>query len=108
MGFGTWICWLLFNQEEYVLIYLSVSSGSRLRFISLSIDVQGDRFVKSGSWDSIHIVEVTDNKTSATYKLTTTVMLGMNVDKQEVGEATWSGSLTRQVRLFPYSLTTFT
>lgn len=62
-------------------------------------NVQGDRFVKSGSWDSIHIVEVTDNKTSATYKLTTTVMLGMNVDKQEVGEATWSGSLTRQTEV---------
>jgi hypothetical protein len=55
--------------------------------------------VKSGSWDSIHIVEVTDNKTSATYKLTTTVMLAMHVDKQEVGETNWSGSLTRQVRL---------
>lgn len=63
--------------------------------------MEGDRFVKSGCWDSIHIVEVTEssNKTSATYKLTTTVMLSMNVDKQEVGETNWSGTLTRQVFL---------
>jgi capping protein beta len=55
--------------------------------------------VKSGSWDSIHIVEVNEasNSKSATYKLTTTVMLNMHVDKQEVGETNWSGTLTRQV-----------
>lgn len=57
-------------------------------------------FVKKGGWDSIHIVEVVpnpDNK-SATYKLTTTVMLNMSVDNREVGDTNLSGSVTRQVR----------
>lgn len=55
--------------------------------------------MKSGSWDSIHVVEAVEanNKTSATYKLTTTIMLSMSVEKQEVGETLLSGSLTRQV-----------
>lgn len=59
--------------------------------------------MKSGSWDSIHVVEVieSENKSRATYKLTTTVMLNMVVDKPEVGETNWSGTLTRQVP--PYS-----
>ena len=55
--------------------------------------------MKSGCWDSIHVVEAVEasNKTSATYKLTTTIMLSMSVEKQEVGETLLSGSLTRQV-----------
>jgi capping protein beta len=68
--------------------------------------VEGDRYVKSGSWDSIHVVEAVEanNKTSATYKLTTTIMLSMSVERQEVGETLLSGSLTRQVRLFHFFL----
>lgn len=64
----------------------------------LPTDVSGDRYVQSGSWDSIHVVEATEaeNKASATYKLTTTIILSMNVDKAEVGETLWSGTLTRQ------------
>lgn len=63
--------------------------------------MEGDRFVKTGCWDSIHVVEATENdsKTSATYKLTTTVMLHMGVDKVELGDTLLSGSLTRQVRV---------
>lgn len=62
-------------------------------------DVEGDRYVKSGSWDSIHVVEAveTSNKSSATYKLTTTIMLSMGVEKGDVGETLLAGSLTRQV-----------
>lgn len=61
--------------------------------------MDGDRYVKSGCWDSIHVVEAVEasNKASATYKLTTTIMLSMSVEKQEVGETLLSGSLTRQV-----------
>lgn len=60
--------------------------------------VEGDRFVKKGCWDSIHVVEVTESsdKTSATYKLTTTVMLHMGVERAEVGDTVLAGSLTRQ------------
>lgn len=59
--------------------------------------VEGNRFVNSGYWDSIHVVEVNETSSSkATYKLTTTVMLSMNVVKEEVGETLLAGSLTRQ------------
>lgn len=58
--------------------------------------VSGDRFVKEGSWDSIHVVEAVENGDKATYKLTTTVMLGMTVDRGDVGDTNLSGSLTRQ------------
>ncbi len=59
----------------------------------------GGRFVKGGCWDSIHVVEVIDNpkEGKAVYKLTTTVMLAMIIDKDAVGEANLSGSLTRQI-----------
>ncbi len=57
--------------------------------------------MKQGGWDSIHIIEVQENdtKTSATYKLTTSIMLTMSVEKAEVGSTNWSGTLTRQVRI---------
>jgi len=60
--------------------------------------VEGNRYVKTGSWDSIHIVEVREESpTKANYKLTTTVMLSMAVEKSNVGSTDLSGSLTRQV-----------
>jgi len=60
--------------------------------------VDNNRFVKDGSWDSIHVIEVIEKPGTrkATYKLTTTVMLRMNVSKDEVGASSLSGSLTRQ------------
>eukprot|EP00428_Durinskia_dybowskii_P062663 CAMPEP_0170364984 /NCGR_PEP_ID=MMETSP0117_2-20130122/5664_1 /TAXON_ID=400756 /ORGANISM="Durinskia baltica, Strain CSIRO CS-38" /LENGTH=277 /DNA_ID=CAMNT_0010619519 /DNA_START=69 /DNA_END=902 /DNA_ORIENTATION=+ len=64
-------------------------------------NVEGDRYVKNGCWDSIHVVEAVENdsKTSATYKLTTTVMLHMGVDRPDLGDTVLSGSLTRQSSL---------
>ena len=55
--------------------------------------------MKKGCWDSIHVVEATesDDKKSASYKLTATVMLHMGVQKAEVGDTVLAGSLTRQV-----------
>lgn len=63
--------------------------------------VTGDRFVNKGSWDSINVVEVTEEGggSKATYKLTSTVMLHMEVDKEVVGKTSLSGSLNRQVKL---------
>lgn len=64
-------------------------------------DVEGDRFVKKGCWDSIHVVEASEaaDKKTATYKLTATVMLYMGVEKAEVGDTSLAGSLTRQSEL---------
>lgn len=62
--------------------------------------VSSNKFVKQGEWDSIHVIEVrNESPTKAHYKLTTTVMLNMNVEKTEVGETNLSGSLTRQTEM---------
>jgi len=59
--------------------------------------VEDNAFVKDGYWNSIHVVEVQEESSSkASYKLTTTVMLHMGVQKQDVGNTNLSGSLTRQ------------
>lgn len=64
----------------------------------LHLEVEEGRYVKDGSWDSIHIVEVTEHSsTKASYKLTTTIILNMGVDRSSVGETVIAGSLTRQV-----------
>jgi len=61
--------------------------------------VSGHRFVSDGAWDSIHVAEVLpdDGDATATYKLTTTVMLSMDVKHaaDQVGDSNLSGSLTR-------------
>jgi capping protein beta len=53
-----------------------------------------------GSWDSIHVVEVQDNKTKAHYKLTSTVMLNIETETTSTGRVSLAGSLTRQVFFF--------
>lgn len=53
--------------------------------------------VSKGSWDAIHVVEVVeDGDTKATYKLTTTVLIDMLVDKETVGNCSIGGNVTRQ------------
>jgi hypothetical protein len=67
--------------------------------MSQSTEIEGNKFVKQGCWDSIHVVEVRNESSSkAVYKLTTTIMLSMSVDKSVVGDTNLSGSLTRQVK----------
>jgi len=57
---------------------------------------EGSKKMK-GSWDSIHVVEVSELAKSASYKLTSTVMLYMKTEKPGHGEMNLSGSMTRQV-----------
>jgi len=49
-----------------------------------------------GTWDSIHVVEVQDNKKTAHYKLTSTIMLSIETETSSTGQVNLSGSLTRQ------------
>jgi hypothetical protein len=58
------------------------------------------RYVSKGCWDSIHVVEVNEAESGkeATYKLTTTVMLSMSVDKAKLGNCNLAGSLSRQAK----------
>mgnify|MGYP001420181514 CR=1 FL=1 len=62
--------------------------------------VEGGENVKRGSWDGIHVIEVTEKAGSSpkqyTYKLTSTVILNMNMDKDDCGKTSLAGSVTRQ------------
>mmetsp|Transcript_8944 Transcript_8944/g.11726 ORF Transcript_8944/g.11726 Transcript_8944/m.11726 type:complete len:284 (+) Transcript_8944:40-891(+) len=59
--------------------------------------VSGQKYLTSGCWDSIHIVEVTPKDAeNATYKVTSTIMLSMGVNKEEVGDTNLSGFTTKQ------------
>uniref|UniRef100_A0A6U3B7L6 F-actin-capping protein subunit beta n=1 Tax=Paramoeba aestuarina TaxID=180227 RepID=A0A6U3B7L6_9EUKA len=49
-----------------------------------------------GTWDSIHVVEVVDQGNSAQYKLTSTVMLGIETETDQSGRVNLGGSMTRQ------------
>jgi len=49
-----------------------------------------------GTWDSIHVVEVKDNRKNAHYKLTSTVMLSIETETGATGHVSLAGSLTRQ------------
>ena len=59
--------------------------------------VQGHASVTEGSWDSIHVVEAVEasDGASATYKLTSTVMLTMDVNKTSL-DSNLSGCMVRQ------------
>ena len=60
-------------------------------------DVEGDKHVKEGSWNSIHVVEVENQAGGkAKYKLTTTIMITMDTNGKESGVTNLAGSLTRQ------------
>lgn len=48
-----------------------------------------------GTWDSIHVVEVTKGSKSH-YKLTSTVMLSIETETKNTGKVNLAGSLTRQ------------
>ena len=61
---------------------------------------EGGENVKMGSWDGIHVIEVTEKAGSSSkqfvYKLTSTVMLNTSIEKSESGKTNLAGSVTRQ------------
>jgi hypothetical protein len=48
-------------------------------------------------WDSVHVFEAVDHTRTASYKLTSTVMLHMTTSTSTLGSMNLSGNLTRQV-----------
>jgi hypothetical protein len=52
-------------------------------------------------WDSVHVFEAVDHTRTASYKLTSTVMLHMTTSTSTLGSMNLSGNLTRQVTPFP-------
>lgn len=63
-------------------------------------EIGSGRFLKRGCWDSIHVIEAVpqaDAPSKFAYKLTSTVLLSMVVEKGDsTGTVDLSGSLTRQ------------
>eukprot|EP01083_Nonionella_stella_P047748 127804_1 len=60
-------------------------------------DVEELRGINSGVWDSIHVFEAVEKRQDKyEYKLTTTVMVSMNVNNDTIGMVDLSGSMTKQ------------
>lgn len=51
----------------------------------------------SGSWDSIHVFDAQDRARTAHYKLTSTVILSLGTDSENLGTMDLSGNMVRQV-----------
>ncbi|KAK9448775.1 F-actin capping protein [Limtongia smithiae] len=81
-GLSSVYLWELDNGLAGVVLLKKSSSGSSS---------------SSGGWDSIHVFEIQQHGRSATYKLTSTIMLNMVTAKSADGAFDLGGSLTRQV-----------
>lgn len=65
-------------------------------------DVPGTKSLKAGFWDSVHVFDVQPSKKAGhfLYKLTTTVILSMNLhDEGKIGNVDLSGHMTKQVEV---------
>jgi len=67
--------------------------------VCIKKDVVDNQYVSLGTWNSIHVVEANvTGKDTASYKLTTTILLQMNIAGEEkVGKSNLSGNVTRQM-----------
>jgi len=83
-GVSSVYCWDLDNGFASVVLIKRVQDQSK----------KGQPM--KGSWDSIHVLDVNEKKTQATYKLTSTVMLSIETQTDQTGLVSLSGSLTRQ------------
>jgi capping protein beta len=88
-----WLCWCRLAEEGYV---------SSLTKLTVALNPDNEL---TGSWDSLHVFEAHERGRSAKYKLTSTVILVLNTNKEQagrkegdVGDVSLSGSMTRQVR----------
>ncbi|KAG2522921.1 hypothetical protein BBO99_00006343 [Phytophthora kernoviae] len=93
----------LYYQGGISSVYMwDLESGFAACFL-VKKDVLDQRFVEKGSWNSIHVIEVQEGSDvvdkgvkKAMYRLTTSVLLDMKVNRPELGDLTMDGTLTRQ------------
>ena len=74
-------------------VVLFKKSISSLQKCLLTIATSG------AGWDSVHVFEAVDHTRTASYKLTSTVMLHMTTSTSTLGSMNLSGNLTRQVHI---------
>lgn len=63
--------------------------------LSLAQDQSRQGQPMRGTWDSIHVVEISNTK-PATYRLTSTIMLSIETETEATGRVSLAGNLTRQ------------
>ena len=61
--------------------------------------IQGEKGIKEGSWDSIHVVRVSLEQKKARYRVTSTVFLKMISTNAAYGDLEIAGNLSKQVTL---------
>jgi len=83
-GVSSVYCWDL--EEGFASVVL----------IKKTQDNSGDSKTLKGNWDSIHVVEVKEGKGTATYKLTSTIMVSIETSSKGSGKINLAGSITRQ------------
>ena len=79
-GFGA--CFLVKKSKSIKLIY---------------IEIEGEKGIKEGSWDSIHVVTVSLEQKKARYRVASTVFLKMASTNPSYGNLEIAGSLSRSV-----------
>lgn len=92
----------LYYQGGISSVYMwDLEPGSFAACFLVKKPVHGQRFVQEGAWNSIHVIEVQerekpDHTKEALYRLTTSVLLSMQVNRKELGDLNLDGTLTRQ------------
>ena len=91
---------LYFDGGHSSVYFWDLDEGGFAACFLIKKVVEGGETVRRGSWDGIHVIEATEKADSSpkqfTYKLTSTVMLNMNMDKEDCGKTSLAGSVTRQ------------
>jgi capping protein beta len=89
-----------FDMDDKFAIVVLIKKGTNKKkqiiFLTTHVVSDGTRRMK-GAWDSIHVFEVSERGRNAQYQLTSTVMLYMITNNQDLGNLNLSGSMTRQV-----------
>ena len=89
---------LYFDGGNSSVYFWDLDNGGFAASFLIKKVVEGGENVKRGSWDGIHVIEVTEKAGTKqfVYKLTSTVMLNTDVQKEECGKTSLAGSVTRQ------------
>ncbi|KAJ6829543.1 putative F-actin-capping protein subunit beta [Iris pallida] len=80
------------DNEGFVSCFLIKKDGSR--------KADGRRgYLQEGAWEAVHVIEVDQEKETAHYCLTSTVMLSLTTENKPSGTFNLSGSIRRQMNL---------
>ena len=88
---------LQWSSSKRVNFFLLIHSYSELiNNKNTAQDSSGDSKTLKANWDAIHVVEVKEGKGTASYKLTSTIMVSIDTSSKATGKISLAGSVTRQ------------